>query len=139
VFPDEVPYSIAAPWGNSGTDASVTDGNPPGQDRSTVTAQGPSNNLRGRMNRLNYLDSSDASVVKAYRAAAMARYIAGCAVIGCILLASALSGCQPASGNSAISTDVGQSAPPQAIDTSLDNQLRVDPSEIMFYSSNVHG
>ena len=26
VFPDEVPYSIAAPWGNSSTDASVTDG-----------------------------------------------------------------------------------------------------------------
>ena len=24
MFPDEVPYSIAAPWGNSSTDASVT-------------------------------------------------------------------------------------------------------------------
>ena len=91
------------------------------------------------MNRLNYLDSSDASVVKAYRVAAMARYVAGCVVIGCILLASALTGCQPASGISAISTDVGQSAPPQATDTSLDSQLRIDPSEILFYSSNVHG
>ena len=91
------------------------------------------------MNRLNYLDSSDASVVKAYRAAAMARYVAGCVVIGAILLASVLSGCQPASGNSAISTDVGQSAPAQTTDTSVDNQLRLDPSEILFYSSNVHG
>jgi hypothetical protein len=138
VFPDEVPYSIAAPWGNSSTNASVTDGNPSGQDRSPVTAQ-PEQQLRGRMNRLNYFDSSDASVVKAYRVAAMARYVAGCVVVGCIFLASALTGCQQASGNSAISTDVRQSASPQTIDTSLDNQLRLDPSEILFYSSNVHG
>ena len=91
------------------------------------------------MNRLNYLDSSDASVVKAYRVAAMARYVAGCVVVGGILLASALTGCQPASGNSAINTDVGQSAPPQTTDTSIDTQMRLDPSELMFYTSNVHG
>ena len=91
------------------------------------------------MNGLNYLDSSDASVVKAYRVAAMARYVAGCVVLGCILLASMLTGCQPASGNSAISTDTGHSAPPQATDTSLDDQMRLDPSELMFYTSNVHG
>jgi len=90
------------------------------------------------MNRLNYL-SSDASTIKAYRAAAMARYVAGCVVVGCILFASALTGCHPASGNSAINTDVGQSATPQTTDTSLDSQLRLDPSEILFYSSNVHG
>ena len=89
--------------------------------------------------RLNYLDLSDASAVKAYRVAAMVRYVAGCVVVGCILLASSLTGCQPASGNSASSTDVGHSTPPQATDTSLDNQLRLDPSEVLFYSSNVHG
>ena len=91
------------------------------------------------MNRLHHLDSSDASMIKAYRVAAMARYVAGCVVVGAILLASVLTGCQPASGNSAISTDAGQPAPPQSTDTSLDDQLRLDPSEILFYSSNVHG
>lgn len=90
------------------------------------------------MNRLNYLDSSDASVVRAYRVAAMARYVAGCVVVGCILLASVLTGCQPASGNKALNAGVDQSAP-QTTDTSLDDQLRLDPSEILFYSSNVHG
>jgi hypothetical protein len=91
------------------------------------------------MNRLNHLHSSDASMIKAYRAAAMARYVAGCLVIGCILLASALAGCQPASGNSPVNVGVDQSAPAQTTDTSLDDQLRLDPSEILFYSSNVHG
>ena len=75
------------------------------------------------MNRLNYFDLSDASVVKAYRVAAMARYVAGCVVIGGILLASALTGCQPASGNSALNAGVGQPAPPQTTDASPDNQF----------------
>jgi hypothetical protein len=91
------------------------------------------------MNRLHHLDSSDASTIKAYRVAAMTRYVAGCVVVGCIILASALTGCQPASGNSAINAGVDQSAPPQTTDKGLDDQLRLDPGEIMFYSSNVHG
>lgn len=91
------------------------------------------------MNRLHHFDSSNESIVKAYRVAAMTRYVAGCVVIGCILLASALTGCQPASGKRTLNAAVDQSAPPQTSDKSLDDQLRLDPSEIMFYSSNVHG
>ena len=91
------------------------------------------------MNRLNYLYWSDASVNKAYRVAAMARCAAGCVVIGCIVLAPALSGCQPTIANSTITGIVDQSAPVQTTDPGIDEQLRLDPGEILFYSSNVHG
>jgi hypothetical protein len=93
------------------------------------------------MNRFNYSYSSDASMMAGRRNAAIARGVAGAFVIGCILAVATLTGCQqqPISAGRVIDAAVGQSAPPQATDASLDTQLRLDPSEIMFYSSNVHG
>ncbi len=93
------------------------------------------------MNRFNYSCSSDASMMAARRTAAIARSVAGGFVICCIVVVAALTGCQrqPVSGNRVLDAGVGHSAPPQAKDTSLDTQLRLDPSEILFYSANVHG
>lgn len=94
------------------------------------------------MNRFNYSYSSDASMMAARRTAAIARGVAGGFVIGCILAVAALTSCQqqpPVSASRVIDAGVGQSAPPQATDASPDTQLRLDPSEIMFYTSNVHG
>ena len=92
------------------------------------------------MNRFNYSYSSDASMMAGRRTATIARSVAGALVSGCILFVVALSGCQqPVSASRVIDAGVGQSARPQATDASLDTQLRLDPSEIMFYSSNVHG
>ena len=93
------------------------------------------------MNRLNHFDSSDSSMIKAYRVAAMARYVAGCIVLGAILLASALTGQeqQVESDSRVIDARVGQSAALTPTDANFDAQLHLNPSEIMFYSSNVHG
>jgi hypothetical protein len=53
----------------------------------------------------------------------------------------ALSACQqqPVSGNRLLDSGAAQSVPSKATDTSLDTQMRLDPSELMFYTSNVHG
>ena len=93
------------------------------------------------MNRFNYSYSSDASMMAAQRTAAIARSVARGFVIGCILAVAALTGCQqqPASDNRVLDAGVSQSAPAQATDPSVDEQLRLDPSEIQFYTSNVHG
>ncbi len=93
------------------------------------------------MNRFNYSYSSDASMMAARRTAAIARGVAGGFVIGCIVVVAALTGCQPqpVSGNRILDTGVGQPVKPQATDASLDTQLRLDPSEILFYTQNVHG
>ncbi|MEO8187987.1 MAG: hypothetical protein ABI580_11560, partial [Burkholderiaceae bacterium] len=95
----------------------------------------------GHMNRFNYSYSSDASVMAALRAAAIARGVAGGIVIGCIVAVATLTGCQqqPVSASRVLDAGVVQSTPSQESDASLDEQLRLDPSEIMFYSSNVHG
>lgn len=84
------------------------------------------------MNRFN--NSSDPSMATGYRVAAIARGIAAGLVIGGIFLA----GVHQPSSSPVPEAGTDQSAPPAA-DTSLDSQLRLDPSEIMFYSSNVHG
>ncbi len=93
------------------------------------------------MNRLNYTYSSDASMMAARRTAAIARCVAGSFVIGCIVAVAALTGCQqqPLSANRVLDISVGQSVAPQETDASLDTQLRLDPSEILFYTQNVHG
>jgi hypothetical protein len=93
------------------------------------------------MNRFNYSYSSDASMMAARRTAAIARGVAGGFVIGCIVVVAALTGCQQqsAAANRVLDTGAVQSAAPQATDASLDTQLRLDPSEILFYTHNVHG
>ena len=93
------------------------------------------------MYRFNYSYPSDASMMDARRTAAIARSVVGAFVVGCILLGMALTGCQqqPTSGSRVLDAGVGQSAPSQETDASVDTQLRLDPSEILFYSSNVHG
>jgi hypothetical protein len=51
-----------------------------------------------------------------------------------------LSGCQqPVSGNRVLDAGVVQSIPSQESDASVDKQFRLDPSELLFYTSNVHG
>ena len=75
------------------------------------------------------------------RTAAIARSIAGSFVVGCILVVAALTGCQQqhVPSHRGLDVRVDQSSPPQAADSKLDTQLRLDPSEIMFYSANAHG
>jgi hypothetical protein len=76
----------------------------------------------------------------ALRIVAITRGIIGSVIVGCIFAMVALAACQqqrPVSGSRVL--DTSQSTPSQATDTSLDTQLRLDPSEILFYSSNVHG
>ena len=93
------------------------------------------------MNRNSYPYSSDSSMTAALRIVAITRGVIGAVIVGCIFAMLALSACQqqPVSNNRVHDAGVGQSVPPQATDASLDTQLRLDPSEIMFYSSNVHG
>lgn len=92
------------------------------------------------MNRFSCSYPSDASMIAGRTTAAIARSVAGALVSGCILFVVALSGCQqPVSGNRVLDAGVVQSTPSQESDASVDKQLRLDPSEIMFYSSNVHG
>lgn len=93
------------------------------------------------MNRNSYPYSSDSSMTAALRMVAITRGVIGTVIVGCIFAMLALSACQQqaVSGNRVLDTGASQSVPPQATDTSLDTQLKLDPSEIMFYSSNVHG
>ena len=94
------------------------------------------------MNRSSYSYSSDTSMKAALRIVAITRGVIGSVIVGCIFAMVALSACQqqrPVSGNRVLDTGVSQSSPSQATDASLDAQLRLDPSEILFYSSNVHG
>lgn len=93
------------------------------------------------MNRFsNYSYPSDTSMMAARRTAAIARSIAGGVVVGCILVVATLTGCQQhVSTGRVLDVSVDQPSAPQATDSKLDTQLRLDPSEIMFYTSNVHG
>jgi hypothetical protein len=93
------------------------------------------------MHRFNHSYSSDESMIAGRRTAAIARSIAGGFVVGCILVVTALTGCQQqhVPGDGGLGVSVDQSSPPQATDSKLDTQLRLDPSEIMFYTANVHG
>jgi hypothetical protein len=92
------------------------------------------------MNRFNCSYPSDASMIAGRRTAAIARSVAGALVSGCILFVVALSGCQqPVSGNRVLDAGVVRSIPSQESDASLDKQLRLDPSELLFYTANVHG
>ena len=94
------------------------------------------------MNRSSYSYSSDSSMKAALRIAAITRSVIGSVIVGCIFAMVALSACQqqrPVSGSGVLGSGVSQSTPSQATDTSLDTQLRLDPGEILFYSSNVHG
>ena len=92
------------------------------------------------MNRFNCSYSPDTSMMAACRTAAIARSIAGGVVVGCILVVATLTGCQQhVSSDRVLDVGVDQFAPPQATDSKLDTQLRLDPGELMFYTSNVHG
>ena len=91
------------------------------------------------MNRNGYPYSSDPSMMAALRIVAITRGVIGASIVAGIFAMVALSACQqqPVSGNRVL--DAGQPVPSQATDTSLDKQLSLEPSEILFYSSNVHG
>jgi hypothetical protein len=98
-------------------------------------------NAGGHMNLNRHPYSSDPSMMSALRTVAITRGIIGTVIVSCIFAMLALSACQqqPVSGNRVLDSGAGQSVPSNATDVSLDTQLRLDPSEIMFYSANVHG
>ena len=93
------------------------------------------------MNLNRYPYSSDPSMMSALRTVAITRGIIGTVIVSSIFAMLALSACQqqPVSGNRVLDSGAGQSVPSQATDTSLDRQMKLDPSELMFYTSNVHG
>src|SRR4029453_3833925 len=98
-------------------------------------------NAGGHMNLNRYPYSSDPSMMPALRTVAITRGIIGTVIVSCIfgMLAPAACKQQPVSGNRVLDSGAGESVPSQATDTSLDTQLKLDPSEIMLYSWNVHG
>ena len=85
------------------------------------------------MNSSNH--SSDA-VMKTLKTRAIVRGIAGVLVVFGIIV---VAGSHEPSSNELPTAATSKMAPSSAADASLDAQLRIDPSEIMFYSSNVHG
>ena len=93
------------------------------------------------MNRNRYSYSADPSMRAALRTIAITRGIIGGSIVAGIFAMLALSACQqqPVSGNRILDSGSGQFVPSKATDTSLDSQMRLDPSELMFYTSNVHG
>lgn len=81
-------------------------------------------------------NSSDAVMMKALKVRAIARVVAGTLVIFGILV---VAGSHDPSSNDSPPAATGQVDRSPGVDAGLDRQLQLDPAELMFYSSNVHG